>query len=76
LKAAEIQFHQLLKNLGVEPLPQQFDAVYLPKALKNRKTPKKSALLDRRNRKRGSFFTNKRFLDFRTGKAGGLRRSR
>jgi formamidopyrimidine-DNA glycosylase len=40
--------HRLFDGLGVEPLSQAFDAAYLMAALKGKKTPIKSALLDQR----------------------------
>jgi formamidopyrimidine-DNA glycosylase len=40
--------HKLFKGLGVEPLSDSFDAAYLTRALKGKKTPIKSALLDQR----------------------------
>ena len=39
---------KLFKGLGVEPLSDDFDAAYLAKALKGKRTPIKSALLDQR----------------------------
>jgi len=39
---------KLFKGLGVEPLSDDFDAANLTKALKGKKTPIKSALLDQR----------------------------
>jgi formamidopyrimidine-DNA glycosylase len=39
---------KLFKGLGVEPLSDEFDAAYLRAALKGKKTPVKSALLDQR----------------------------
>jgi len=43
-----VDSHKLFKDLGVEPLSKQFDADYLRKVLKGKKTPIKSALLDQR----------------------------
>ncbi len=43
-----LQSHTLFKNLGIEPLSKQFDADYLRKVLKGKKTHIKSALLDQR----------------------------
>jgi formamidopyrimidine-DNA glycosylase len=43
-----VDSHKLFKDLGVEPLSKQFDAAYLRKVLKGKKTPIKSALLDQR----------------------------
>ena len=40
--------HRLFDGLGVEPLSKAFDAAYLTRALKGKKTPIKSALLDQR----------------------------
>jgi formamidopyrimidine-DNA glycosylase len=40
--------HKLFKDLGIEPLSKQFDADYLRRVLKGKKTPIKSALLDQR----------------------------
>ena len=40
--------HRLFDGLGVEPLSEAFDAAYLARALKGKKTPIKSALLDQR----------------------------
>jgi formamidopyrimidine-DNA glycosylase len=48
VETAAIESHSLFKNLGIEPLSEQFDATYLRSALKGRKTPIKSALLDQR----------------------------
>ena len=45
---ASIEAHWLLKNLGPEPFSNSFNEVYLRDALKTRKTPIKSALLDQR----------------------------
>jgi formamidopyrimidine-DNA glycosylase len=45
LKLAE---HRLFDRLGLEPLSKEFDAVHLARALKAKKTPIKSALLDQR----------------------------
>ena len=45
---ATIESHALFKDLGVEPLSKRFNAEYLKQALKNKKTPIKSALLDQR----------------------------
>jgi formamidopyrimidine-DNA glycosylase len=39
---------KLFKDLGVEPLSAEFDAAFLARALKGKKTPVKSALLDQR----------------------------
>jgi formamidopyrimidine-DNA glycosylase len=40
--------HPLFKGLGVEPLSKEFDAAYLDRVLKGKRTPIKSALLDQR----------------------------
>ena len=40
--------HPLFHGLGVEPLSDEFDAAYLKRALKGKKTPVKAALLDQR----------------------------
>jgi formamidopyrimidine-DNA glycosylase len=40
--------HRLFDGLGIEPLSKEFDAAYLARALKGKKTPIKSALLDQR----------------------------
>jgi formamidopyrimidine-DNA glycosylase len=45
---ATIDDDKLFKGLGVEPLSDQFDAAHLANALKGKKTPIKSALLDQR----------------------------
>jgi formamidopyrimidine-DNA glycosylase len=42
----QLDQHRLFANLGVEPLGNRFHADYLIKALKGKKTPIKSALLD------------------------------
>jgi formamidopyrimidine-DNA glycosylase len=46
VETASLESHKLFKDLGVEPLSKQFDAEYLKEALRNKKTPIKSALLD------------------------------
>jgi formamidopyrimidine-DNA glycosylase len=48
LTAAEQETHPLLKGLGPEPLSAAFSKRYLAKALKGKRTPIKSALLDQR----------------------------
>jgi formamidopyrimidine-DNA glycosylase len=48
VETASLDEHKLFKDLGVEPLGDDFDAAYLAKALKGKKTPIKSALLDQR----------------------------
>lgn len=40
--------HKLFKDIGIEPLSGDFNAAYLARALKGKKTPIKSALLDQR----------------------------
>jgi formamidopyrimidine-DNA glycosylase len=44
----ELDQHKLFKGLGVEPLSDDLDAAFLRGALKGKKTPIKSALLDQR----------------------------
>jgi formamidopyrimidine-DNA glycosylase len=44
----KIESHKLFKDVGVEPLSKHFDAAFLKEALKGKKTPIKSALLDQR----------------------------
>jgi formamidopyrimidine-DNA glycosylase len=44
----ELGEHKLFKGLGVEPLSADLDAAFLKAALKGKKTPIKSALLDQR----------------------------
>jgi formamidopyrimidine-DNA glycosylase len=48
VKTGEVEAHKLFKALGVEPLSGDFDAAFLKEALKGKKTPIKSALLDQR----------------------------
>jgi formamidopyrimidine-DNA glycosylase len=48
VETAELDQHPLFKGLGIEPLGADFDANYLSRALKGKKTPIKSALLDQR----------------------------
>ena len=48
IQTDRIDEHRLFKGLGIEPLSAGFDAAYLVKALKGKKTPIKSALLDQR----------------------------
>lgn len=45
---AKLEMHPLLAGLGPEPLGNAFDETYLAAALKGRKTPIKSALLDQK----------------------------
>jgi formamidopyrimidine-DNA glycosylase len=44
----KIETHKLFKDVGVEPLSEDFDAAFLKDTLKGKKTPIKSALLDQR----------------------------
>jgi len=44
----KLDANKLFKGLGVEPLSAEFDAAYLARILKGKKTPIKSALLDQR----------------------------
>jgi formamidopyrimidine-DNA glycosylase len=44
----KVETHKLFKAVGVEPLSGNFDAAFLKEALKGKKTPIKSALLDQR----------------------------
>ena len=48
IETERIDEHRLFKGLGVEPLSAEFDAAHLRAALKGKKTPIKSALLDQR----------------------------
>ncbi len=48
IDTASIDDDKLFKGLGIEPLSDEFDAAYLANALKGKKTPIKSALLDQR----------------------------
>jgi formamidopyrimidine-DNA glycosylase len=48
VETESLESHKLFKDLGIEPLSKQFDAEYLRKILKGKKTPMKSALLDQR----------------------------
>src|ERR1700761_4048103 len=43
-----IDAHKLFKDVGIEPLSDDFDAAFLRDALADKKTPIKSALLDQR----------------------------
>jgi len=45
---SELDDHPMLRNLGVEPLGNEFSALILAAAFKGKKTPLKSALLDQR----------------------------
>ncbi len=44
----QLEEHKLFQGLGVEPLSAAFDTAFLAAALKGKKTPIKSALLDQR----------------------------
>src|SRR4029077_17140887 len=48
VETQSLESHALFRGLGIEPLSKQFDAKYLKEALRNKKTPIKSALLDQR----------------------------
>ncbi|MEJ1970736.1 MAG: bifunctional DNA-formamidopyrimidine glycosylase/DNA-(apurinic or apyrimidinic site) lyase [Rhizomicrobium sp.] len=48
VETAALDEHKLFEGLGIEPLSEDFDAAYLARALKGKKTPVKSALLDQR----------------------------
>ena len=48
IDSATLADHPLFKGLGVEPLSKEFTTDYLLAALKDRRTPIKSALLDQR----------------------------
>lgn len=48
IQTDQLDEHKLFKGLGVEPLSDAFDTAYLRAALKSKKTPIKSALLDQR----------------------------
>ena len=48
VETAGLEEHKLFKGLGIEPLSRAFDAGFLRDALKGKKTPIKSALLDQR----------------------------
>ena len=48
VETAKLDGDKLFKGLGPEPLSGDFDAEYLAEALKGKKTPIKSALLDQR----------------------------
>jgi formamidopyrimidine-DNA glycosylase len=49
IDTATLAEHKLFKALGAEPLSKAFTTHYLARALKGRRTPIKSALLDQRN---------------------------
>ena len=46
IETARLDADKLFEGLGIEPLSGGFDATYLARALKGKKTPVKSALLD------------------------------
>jgi formamidopyrimidine-DNA glycosylase len=48
VKTDRIARDKLFKNIGIEPLSDEFDVAYLANALKGKNTPIKSALLDQR----------------------------
>jgi formamidopyrimidine-DNA glycosylase len=48
VETESLESHELFKGLGIEPLSKQFDSARLKAALKGKKTPIKSALLDQR----------------------------
>src|SRR6185312_6712143 len=48
IDTGKIEEHKLFKQVGVEPLSKDFDAAFLTEALRGKKTPIKSALLDQR----------------------------
>ncbi len=48
IETDKIEEHKLFKDIGVEPLSDNFNAAFLKAALKGKKTPIKSALLDQR----------------------------
>jgi formamidopyrimidine-DNA glycosylase len=48
IETALLDDDKMFKGMGVEPLSDAFDAAYLAAALKGKKTPIKSALLDQR----------------------------
>ena len=48
IDTGKIEAHKLFKDVGVEPLSGDFNAAFLIAALKGKKTPIKSALLDQR----------------------------
>jgi formamidopyrimidine-DNA glycosylase len=48
VETAKLDAHGLFKGLGGEPLSDEFNASYLKRVLKGKKTPIKSALLDQR----------------------------
>ncbi|HEY0107850.1 MAG TPA: bifunctional DNA-formamidopyrimidine glycosylase/DNA-(apurinic or apyrimidinic site) lyase [Rhizomicrobium sp.] len=48
IETAHLSEHKLFEGLGIEPLSDAFDTAFLRAALKGKKTPIKSALLDQR----------------------------
>jgi formamidopyrimidine-DNA glycosylase len=48
IETTHLDEHKLFRGLGVEPLSDEFGVAYLRAALKGKKTPIKSALLDQR----------------------------
>ncbi|MBS0272860.1 MAG: bifunctional DNA-formamidopyrimidine glycosylase/DNA-(apurinic or apyrimidinic site) lyase [Proteobacteria bacterium] len=48
IDTGKIESHKLFKDVGVEPLSKGFDVAFLKDALKDKKAPIKSALLDQR----------------------------
>jgi len=48
IETAHLNEHKLFEGLGIEPLSADFDTAFLAAALKEKKTPIKSALLDQR----------------------------
>jgi len=48
VETAKLDTDKLFKGIGIEPLSKEFDAAFLAGALKGKKTPVKSALLDQR----------------------------
>ena len=45
---ANLETDNLFRGIGIEPLSEEFDAAWLSRALKGKRTPIKSALLDQR----------------------------
>ena len=48
IDTTKVEEHRLFDGLGLEPLSKEFNAAYLARALKGKRTPIKSALLDQR----------------------------
>lgn len=48
VETEKLEAHPLFKGLGIEPLSDEFDAAYLNRVLKGKRTPIKAALLDQR----------------------------